>query len=267
MRDKKSPRPGAVQNPATRILAASTILGRMPLLPLEVSVFLGGTALVLFLAWWVRPRRFYIVRHGETILNAQHIRQGAEGKLSPAGRTQAQIVGKHLKPFKIKQIISSPYERAKETSELINESLRVPILYSSVLAERRNPSEIIGKHRDLPEVRSIIEQIELAYHPDDYRYSDEENFLDLKKRAREALTLLSRQGHDRTVIVTHHVFLKIFLAYLLHREHLHAKDFVKVSFFNFSDNAAVTIVEFNPLLFWNRTRGWRVIAFNEKVEK
>lgn len=239
----------------------------MPTLPLEIAVLIGGVALVLLIAWWVRPRRFYIVRHGETILNAQHIRQGAEGKLSPAGRKQAEVVGKYLKQFKIKEIISSPYERAQETSELINASLHVPILYSDILAERRNPKEIIGKHRDLPEVRSIIEQIELAYHPDDYRYSDEENFLDLKKRAREALTLLARQGRHKTAIVTHHVFLKIFLAYLLHREHLHAKDFVKVSFFNFSDNAAVTIVEFNPLLVFNRTRGWRVIAFNEKVEK
>lgn len=237
----------------------------MSAIPPDLIALLATLLFVALALLLLRPRRFYIVRHGETLLNAEHVRQGAEGKLSPAGREQADVVGKYLKRYHITEIISSPYERAKETSEIINQSLNVPILYSPILAERRNPSEIIGKHRDLPEIKKIIDQIELAYHPDDYRYSDEENFVDLKKRAREALTLLARQGRNNTAIVTHHVFLKIFLAYLLHRERLHAKDFVKLSFFNFSDNAAITIVEFRPLFFFTRTRGWRVISFNERV--
>jgi probable phosphoglycerate mutase len=213
-----------------------------------------------------RPRRFYIVRHGETVLNAKHVRQGEEGGLSEEGRDQAKRVGAYLKQFPIKEIISSTYERAKETSELINTELHVPIAYSKLFVERRNPSEIIGKSRELPEVKKIVDQIENAYHPDDYRYSDEENFVELKTRARTCLNLLARQGVGGSVIVTHHVTLKMLLAYILYREKLHASDFVKLSFLNISDNATITVCEYHPLKAFTRSRGWSVVSYNEQPD-
>jgi broad specificity phosphatase PhoE len=212
----------------------------------------------------MRTRRFYFVRHGETLLNAQHIRQGSEGALSPKGRQQAEKVGGYLKRFPIERIISSTYPRAKETSDIINTHLKVSIIYSPLLAERRNPSEIIGKHRDEPDVVRIVDSMDLAYHEDDYRFSDEENFVDLKKRARTCLNLLARQGARETVVVTHHVFLKMLVAYLLYREHVHSADFVKLSFFNVSDNAGITVCEFHPWKLFSKTRGWEVVSYNEQ---
>lgn len=234
----------------------------IPEVTVPIAAFTVGFVLTLFL----RPRRFYFIRHGETVLNAAHIRQGEEGELSESGRAQADRVGKALVPMRITCIIASSYPRAQETARLMNEHLQVPLLSSKLFAERRNPSEIIGKKRDLPEVKKIVDQIENAYHEDDYRYSDEENFADLKKRARKALALLARQADNRSVIVTHHVFLKMLLAYMLHRERLHAGDFVKLSYFNFSDNATVSVAEYNPLHMFSRTRGWRVLAYNEQPE-
>ena len=38
----------------------------------------------------MQPRRFYFIRHGETILNEQHIRQGEDGALSENGKSQAE---------------------------------------------------------------------------------------------------------------------------------------------------------------------------------
>lgn len=212
----------------------------------------------------MRPRRFYFVRHGETLLNAQHIRQGEEGDLSPRGREQAEQVGRALTQVPVQRMISSPYPRAKETATIINVYLKIPITYSPLLVERRNPSEIIGKNRDEPEVAHIIDQVDLAYHTDDYRFSDEENFIDLKKRARKCLALLARQGARETVVVTHHLFLKMLVAYMLYRERVHAADFVKLSFFNFLDNAGITVCEFHPWKLFSLTHGWEVISFNEQ---
>ena len=170
-----------------------------------------------------RPRRFYFVRHGETILNQQHIRQGEDGGLSENGKRQSEKVGAYLKRFSIDRIISSTYPRARESAEM-----------------------------------------DLAYHKDDYRFSDEENFIDLKKRAHKCLNLLARQGNKETVVVTHHVFLKMLVAYMLYRERLHAADFTKLSFFNVSDNAGITICEFHPWRFFSPTRGWEVVSYNEQ---
>lgn len=218
---------------------------------------------ILLIYLLLRPRRFYFVRHGETVLNAQKIKQGEAGALSENGRRQADEVGAYLKPYSIRRIISSTYPRARETAEIIQRQVRAPITYSPLFAERKSPSEVIGKPVHDPAVETIIAQTELSYHEDEYRYSDEENFIDLKDRARRALDLLASQGGSSTCIVTHRAFLKMLIAYMLHRERLHAADYVRLAFFNWSDNAGLTICEFRAWEILSPSRGWRVIAYNE----
>ncbi|MFZ3043490.1 MAG: histidine phosphatase family protein [Minisyncoccia bacterium] len=230
-----------------------------------LSPLLILVALTLFLLR-MRPRRFYFVRHGETLLNAEHIRQGEEGALSEKGRRQADKVGQYLKQFPIKRIITSSYPRAQETAGIITTYLKVPIIVSPLFVERKNPSEIIGKHTDDTDVQRIVDHMDLAYHEDDFRFSDEESFADLKKRARKCLNLLARQGVRETCIVTHHHFLKMCIAYLLYRNRLHSSDFVKLSFFNVSDNAGITVCEFHPWKMFSSTLGWKVISYNEQPE-
>jgi len=208
-------------------------------------------------------KRFYFIRHGETILNAKHIKQGAGGGLSILGKQQAEKVGKMLAPLHIQKIISSPYERARETALIVNEHLHVPISYSPLFVERRNPSEIIGKDRDDPNVARVVDKIDLAFHEDEYRFSDEENFVDLKARAKKALAFLEREGAHQTCVITHHAFLKMILSFMLHREHLHSSDYVKLSFLNTSDNGGVSICEYRPWKMFSKTRGWEVVSFNE----
>lgn len=232
----------------------------------EFYVPILAATIFILAAVSMRPRRFYFIRHGETLLNATHVKQGAEGSLSEEGEAQADRTGKALAPLRIRAVITSSYTRAVETANIMNKHLHARINVSELFAERRNPAEVIGKKRDLPNVRKIIDQIENAYHEDDYRYSDEENFLDIKERADKALALLARQGDNRTVVVTHHVFLKILLARMLYPKNLHASDFIKLSFFNFSDNATVTVCEYHPWLHFSRTRGWKVVAYNEQPE-
>ncbi len=250
------------------ILESSIILpsfgytGYIMLLEFFSIVIIIAVALILL----GRPRRFYLVRHGETLLNAQHIRQGETGALSETGRLQAGMVGRYLKNFPIKLIISSTYPRAEETAAIVNTYLKVPIISSPLFTERRNPSEIIGKStKDLGVIR-IVDQMDLAYHADDYRVSDEENFIDLKARAQMCVKFLIRQRAHGTVVITHHLFLKMFIAYILYRERLHAADFVKLTFFNTSDNAGITVCEFHPWKFFSKTQGWEVVSFNEQPD-
>jgi broad specificity phosphatase PhoE len=207
--------------------------------------------------------RFYFVRHGETVLNVKHIRQGVEGGLSENGQRQAERVGRDLEHLGIGSIIASTYPRAKETAAIINKHLNVSVTYSELLVERRNPKEIIGKTTDDPVVARIIDQIDLAYHEDEYRFSDEENFVDMKKRAKQCLTFLALHGARETCVVTHHKFLKMLLSYMLYRERLHAADFAKLSFFNFSDNAGISICEYHPWKMFSPTRGWEIVSFNQ----
>ena len=213
----------------------------------------------------MRPRHFYFVRHGETLLNAEHIRQGAEGALSTKGRAQAVQVGEALKGLSIRRIFSSTYPRAKETALILAQTLHARVTYTELLVERRNPSQIIGKSTLDPSVMHIVDEMDLAYHDDAYQFSDEETFLELKNRARKCLNMLANKGGYATTVVTHHVMLKMLVAYAGYREHLHAQDFIKLTFFNFSDNAGITILEYHPWKAFSATRGWVVTGYNQRA--
>jgi broad specificity phosphatase PhoE len=103
-------------------------------------------------------------------------------------------------------MLVSPYERTIETAALINHEFEkpLPIEYNDLLMERRNPSEIVGKSVNDPEVKKIVDHIDKSYHSDDYRFSDEENFSDLKTRARNLLEYLAGRREKTLVVVTRH---------------------------------------------------------------
>lgn len=230
------------------------------------TILIFITFLTVSFVLFMRPRRFYFVRHGETLLNAAHVKQGSEGELSELGKRQAEKIGALFAPLSIKKIISSPYERARETSKIISKNIGVSIVYTSLLSERRNPSAIVGKNVHDPEVARAIDQMDLAYHDDDYRYADEESFQDLKVRAKKCLRYLARKGSTQNCVITHHAFLKMLLSYMLHREALHSPDFIKLSFFNAADNGGISVCEFHPWKFFSKTHGWEIVSYNEQPE-
>lgn len=64
--------------------------------------------------------RIYIVRHGETALNAKGVMQGRlDVPLNKNGRDLAEVTGRALKGIRFDRCVSSPLDRAKETAEII----------------------------------------------------------------------------------------------------------------------------------------------------
>ncbi|MEB5246050.1 histidine phosphatase family protein, partial [Pseudomonas aeruginosa] len=139
-------------------------------------------------------------------------------------------------------ILASPYDRTRETAEIINEHIKVkkPIEFNPLLAERRNPSQIIGKSTNDPEIKKIVDMMDNTYHSDDFRIADEENFTDLKERAKLCLKFLESRREKRIVVVTHGIFLKMLIAYITIGDKLNSQDYNKISYFHPSNNASVT---------------------------
>jgi probable phosphoglycerate mutase len=198
---------------------------------------------------------FYLIRHGESIQNANRIRQGAGGGLSPKGQAQAAETGKRLSPIIFDAFLVSPYERTKETADIIGQYVhsKKPIEYLDLLTERRNPSEIINQSADDLQVRYIVDLIDRSSHDDNYRYSDEENFADLKERARRLLVYLAHRPERQVLVVTHSIFLKMVASYILYREHLTSFQYNLLSYTNASNNASITIVSYDSGWFGD---GW-----------
>lgn len=205
----------------------------------------------------------YFVRHGETENNAKGIRQGPEGHLSAKGREQALATAKRFPKHKGRPqvIISSPYERTRETAEIIAKELGMKVKYSNLLVERRNPKEIIGRSGNDPEVRKIVDLIDKSFHENDLRFSDEENFTDLKNRARKLLGYISRRNAKRIVMVTHGIFLKMVVAYMIYGKKLTASEYNQLSYANPISNAGMAIVTYKH--HWLKKNEWKLLVWND----
>ena len=205
----------------------------------------------------------YFVRHGETESNVKGIRQGPEGPLSAKGREQALATAKRFPKYKGRPqvIISSPFERAKETAEIIGKELNMKVKFSNLLKERKNPTEIIGHFGSEIEVRKIIDRIDKSYHADDLRVSDEENFMDLKKRAKKLLGYISRRNAKRIIMVTHGIFLKMVISYMLYGDKLSATQYNNLSYFNPINNANMAICSYTH--HWFKKNEWKLLVWND----
>lgn len=209
----------------------------------------------------------YFVRHGQTILNAKGIRQGAEGGLTEEGRRQAIITANKFpkKKGKPQVMIVSPFQRTKETAEIIENELHIgKIEYNELLVERRNPSEIIGHSRDEIGVRRIVDRIDNGFHEDNLRYSDEENFPDLRDRAKKLLKYLSRRREQRIMVVTHSIFMTMTICYMLLKDKLTASEYNKLSYLNPINNAGLTICTCETRFL--RKPKWKLLVWNDRLQ-
>ncbi len=205
----------------------------------------------------------YFVRHGETILNAKNVRQGPDGSLSEKGQAQALATAKRFPKHKGRPqvIIASPYQRTRETSAIIAKELDMKVEYCDLLKERRNPSEIVGHEGTEPMVKEIIDRIDKSFHEDNLRFSDEENFADLKARAKKLLKYIRRRSESRIMMVTHGIFLKMIAAYMTYGDTLTASQYNTLSYFNPMNNASMCICAYTH--HWFKKDEWKILVWND----
>lgn len=80
---------------------------------------------------------FYFLRHGETDGNKQVLAIGQmDIPLNETGRQQAAVTAPKLQGQGITRIVSSPLSRARETAEIVNATLNLPLADHAGLMER-----------------------------------------------------------------------------------------------------------------------------------
>ena len=81
-------------------------------------------------------KSFYYIRHGQTDVNKFGIvPENPDVPLNEEGILQAKAAAKLLRDKNIKIIVASPLIRAKQTAEIINKELNIPIIYHDGLKE------------------------------------------------------------------------------------------------------------------------------------
>ena len=145
----------------------------------------------------------YVIRHGETALNAKAIMQGwLDEPLNQSGRDLAEITGQAMKGIHFDRCISSPLIRAKETAEI-------------VLRESGNsiPIEVDDSIREINfgdlEGRKLSEMGEagLLFYTDPFHFSgfpNGETIQEVCERTQRFLKKLIEQDDGQTYLIGAH---------------------------------------------------------------
>ncbi len=181
----------------------------------------------------------YFVRHGRTEGNEKKFYQHGEVPLSEKGKAQAAFVADRFSRIEIEKVISSDMNRAKETAEAIAAKTGQPLELQPLLRELVRPSEMRGKLHADPEARKILKFIKDNFESGK-RYSDEENFYDLKNRAQEAKAYIESRHERALAIVTHGTFLKMLIGVMIFDTLLTANEFLALDAVFHSSNTGIT---------------------------
>lgn len=155
--------------------------------------------------------KVYFVRHGESILNGKNIHQLPSTPLSKKGVIQAQVLATRFSSIPVEIVLTSTHARALQTAQEIMKHKSVPLIESELLIERKMPSEFDGRAEDEPDILKIHNEIREHFEIPGGHYSDEENFTDLKKRAKAVFELLNNQQKESLAVVTHGYLLVILI--------------------------------------------------------
>ena len=156
-----------------------------------------------------RLTKIIFVRHGHSQKNAERVLSSTPDKwpLTDKGREGIQKLAEELDK-NIDVIISSPILRAKQTAEIINEKLNLPIEFDDLAAEIN-----VGEWNDLPkDERKATEsyrEYDKVFHDPEARYFHKlgrtgESREDLQNRALELLKKIQEKHAGKNVLVVGH---------------------------------------------------------------
>ncbi len=151
--------------------------------------------------------KLYVVRHGETIENANNCLVGRlNTSLTEKGINQAKQVSEYFKDKNIDLIVSSPLDRCKKTAEIISQN-KIPIIYSDSLLGRDH-GEFTGKPRD------SIDFDEYWNYNKNIQYKKAESVRQLYDRVAKLIEELKMTYKDKNIIiVTHSGIMRVLYYY------------------------------------------------------
>ncbi len=158
----------------------------------------------------------YFVRHGETALNKRHMHQSPNTPLSPKGREDALTASEYLRGVNPERIFTSEYTRAQETARIIGSVLGKKPEVHNLFYEIIRPSKFYGKSHFYPETFWYVFLSLINRKNPLWRYTDAENFVEVSRRARSAISFLEslNDTHESVVVVSHTVFINLMVAYM-----------------------------------------------------
>lgn len=165
----------------------------------------------------MRPTHLILIRHGETIWNAEGRLQGqSDSPLTPRGQAQAQAVAKRLQHERFTALYASHLQRVLDTA--------APLAAMSghlVQIDPRLQERAYGIFEGLTYAEASVQHAAIFHEyrtnlSPDFAIPEAESTNKMLGRGIAVLTELAERHHgERIVIVSHGSFLRIMLSHML----------------------------------------------------
>jgi broad specificity phosphatase PhoE len=152
-------------------------------------------------------KKVYFVRHGETTYNAEDKVQDHSPTLTEKGIRQAELVGHRLEHLSFDTLVSSDYERTRQTADVVKNIIGKEPIYSELFREIRRPSEFFHQQRSEAFAGYLAEEIKNSSIDEHWKHSDEESFFEIQLRIKAAFDYLESLEGD-TVVISHGHFIR-----------------------------------------------------------
>lgn len=199
-------------------------------------------------------KKIYLVRHGQSEVNAGKVRDSFDSPLTDKGLDQADKIADRLSNLDFDLIISSTLKRAQQTAEAIAKKTNKEITTSDLFVERKRPNEQLGESRDSSITIMSEEMSDKAFLSNE-KYKESESFKEITDRAKQALDLLENREENNIVVVTHGMFMRVLFAYIILQDSINPENCMKFIENLKTKNTGVTVIEKKndkwSLLTWN----------------
>jgi broad specificity phosphatase PhoE len=124
---------------------------------------------------------------------------------------QASAVAKIIKELQIDTLIASPFVRARQTAQIISETIDMPYILEESFVEFRRPDNLYGKRHI--SLGSLAYLFKLFIHQEDPTWDNDgaENMFTVRNRVVDAKRILIEAEGERIVVVTHAIFMDMFV--------------------------------------------------------
>ena len=215
-------------------------------------------------------RRLYLVRHGETDANLNHIVQGQlfDSPLNETGQKQAKAVAETLKTVDINSIYFSPSSRAKQTAEEIFKCHQPPFLNIERHPGLMEINQGIFEGMTTAKVRKKHTGLHYTYknRPADMAFPGGESMTQAFDRVRSAISNILRgfsidniirsSGRGNDLIVSHGGAIALIFIYLFDWD-------INTMYHSIRhENCAISIIEWPKELLIGGPRP-RILAMND----
>ncbi len=140
--------------------------------------------------------KLYVIRHGETEKNRNHIIADIKEDINETGVRQAISTGKKLNNKNIDLIICSPSKRTRHTLELLNLNPNIEVIYDDRLIERNMGIYVNSKFEDL--------DWNLFWNYYDKKYKELEPMKNVYKRISDLLDEVKKKYKNRNILLITH---------------------------------------------------------------